>query len=115
MTGVSKRTIDHYSNLNLLKPSRTESGYRQFEISDVEELKKIIHLKEQGYSLDEIKIRMVQDVPSDLVFEKALVVKNDLQELLKLLKEADHESSSIKESITHDTLPVIQAILQLLI
>jgi MerR family copper efflux transcriptional regulator len=101
--------------LNLLKPARSDTGYRIFELSDVEKLNQISHLKEQGFSLEEIKEKLAFPDSSEQVLEKALLIKNELQELLVLLKRTDQENSSIKESITHDTLPVIQALLQLLI
>jgi MerR family transcriptional regulator, copper efflux regulator len=101
--------------LNLLKPSRSDTGYRFFEPTDVEKLHKISHLKGQGFSLEEIKEKLAFPDSSEQVLEKALLIKNELQELLVLLKRTDQENSSIKESITHDTLPVIQALLHLLI
>jgi len=101
--------------LNLLKPSRSDSGYRFFELSDVELLHKIALLKGKGFSLEEIKEKLAFPDTSEQVLEKALLLKNDFQELLDLLKRTDQENSSIKESITHDTLPVIRALLQLLI
>ncbi|MEK4404431.1 MerR family transcriptional regulator [Sporosarcina sp. FSL K6-6792] len=115
IAGVSKRTIDYYTNLNLLKPSRSDTGYRLFDLSDVVQLDKISHLKEKGFSLEEINEKLAFPDTSELVLEKALLVKSNLQELLVLLKRAERENSSIKESITHDTLPVIQALLQLLV
>ena len=98
-----------------MKPSRSDTGYRIFELADVEKLNQILHLKEKGFSLEEIKEKLASPDSSEQMLEKALLIKNDLQELLVLLKRTDQQSSSIKESITHDTLPVIQALLQLLI
>lgn len=72
-------------------------------------------MKGQGFSLEEIKEKLAFPDSSEQVLEKALLIKNELQELLVLLKRTDQENTSIKESITHDTLPVIQALLQLLI
>jgi len=115
IAGVSKRTIDYYTNLNLLKPSRSDTGYRLFELSDVEQLDKISHLKGKGFSLEEINEKLAFPDTSEQVLEKALLVKSNLQELLVLLKRAERENSSIKESFTHDTLPAIQALLQLLV
>ncbi|MFJ7935551.1 MerR family transcriptional regulator [Sporosarcina sp. NPDC096371] len=112
---MSKRTIDYYTNLDLLKPSRSDTGYRIFELSDVEQLNKISHLQGQGFSLEEIKEKLTFLDSSEQVLEKAQLIKNDLQELLVLLERTDQENSSIKESIAHDTLPVIQALLQLLV
>lgn len=98
-----------------MKPSRSDTGYRIFELADVEQLNQILHLKEKGFSLEEIKKKLAYPDSSEQMLEKALLIKNDLQELLVLIKRTDQQNSSIKESITHDTLPVIQALLQLLI
>lgn len=112
---MSKRTIDYYTNLELLKPSRSDTGYRIFELSDVEQLHKISQMKEHGFSLEVIKEKLTLSDSSELLVEKALLVKDDLQELLILLKRVDLEESSIKETITHETLPIIQALLNILI
>ncbi len=72
-------------------------------------------MKGKGFPLEEIKEMMAFPDSSEQVLEKTLLVKNNLQELLVILKKGDRESSPIKESIAHDTLHVIQALLQLLV
>ncbi|AEG60047.1 MerR family transcriptional regulator [Desulforamulus ruminis] len=58
LAGVSKRTIDYYTNLSLLKPVRSESNYRYYHQDSLLRLKLIEGMKKQRFTLDEIKERM---------------------------------------------------------
>lgn len=54
-TQLSVRTLHHYDEIGLLKPSsRTESDHRVYTKSDIERLHKIISLRNIGFSLEEI-------------------------------------------------------------
>ena len=54
--GVNKETIRFYEKKGLLlKPIRTESGYRQYTFKDVERIIFIKNAKELGFALVEIK------------------------------------------------------------
>jgi MerR family transcriptional regulator, thiopeptide resistance regulator len=56
LTGVTVRTLHHYDQLGLLKPSRySRAGYRLYTESDVVRLEQIVALKFIGFSLQEIK------------------------------------------------------------
>ncbi|MDQ3855169.1 MAG: MerR family transcriptional regulator [Chloroflexota bacterium] len=55
-TGISVRTLHHYDELGLLKPSRrTEAGYRLYTECDVGRLQRIVSLRSLGFSLEEIR------------------------------------------------------------
>lgn len=55
-TGVTVRTLHHYEEIGLLKPSRrTESGHRLYAPQDVERLHRIRSLRQLGFSLEEIR------------------------------------------------------------
>ncbi|AEF17167.1 MULTISPECIES: MerR family transcriptional regulator [Thermoanaerobacterium] len=55
-TGLTKRAIRYYEDLNLISPKRTDSGYRLYTDEDIEKIQKIISLKDSlGFSLSEIK------------------------------------------------------------
>ncbi|GAB6179873.1 MerR family transcriptional regulator [Desulfotomaculum defluvii] len=58
LAGVSRRTIDYYTNLGLLKPERSESGYRYYTEDSLLLLKLIGSMKNQRLTLDEIKERI---------------------------------------------------------
>ena len=53
--GVTVRTLHHYDESGLLRPSgRTSSGYRQYGDDDVTRLQQILYYRELGFPLDEI-------------------------------------------------------------
>ncbi|AFK86647.1 MULTISPECIES: MerR family transcriptional regulator [Thermoanaerobacterium] len=61
-TGLTKRAIRYYEDLNLISPKRTESGYRLYTDEDIEKIQKIISLKDSlGFSLSEIKAALELD------------------------------------------------------
>src|SRR3954447_15305666 len=64
-TGVTVRTLHHYDRLGLLKPQRTESGYRVYGERELIRLQRITVLKFIGCSLQEIK-NLVDRNPDDL-------------------------------------------------
>ncbi|MEC0668016.1 MerR family transcriptional regulator [Priestia flexa] len=56
LAGISIRTLHHYDDIDLLKPTEvTESGYRLYVEDDLEMLQQILLFKELGLSLKEIK------------------------------------------------------------
>jgi DNA-binding transcriptional MerR regulator len=61
LTKVSIRTLHHYDQVNLLKPSvRQSNGYRLYTSADLFKLQQILVLKFFGFSLKQIKI-LLQD------------------------------------------------------
>lgn len=57
LAGVTVRALHHYDRLGLLKPSRTEAGYRLYYLRDLERLEQIVALKFLGISLKQIRMR----------------------------------------------------------
>src|SRR4051794_18320054 len=55
-TGLSIRTLHHYDEIGLLKPSRhSEAGYRLYTSDDVARLQQVLSLRQLGFSLEEIR------------------------------------------------------------
>ena len=62
-TGVSVRTLHHYDEIALLKPSlRLPNGYRLYSEADLLKLQQILALKFFGFELSEIKDLMQKPV-----------------------------------------------------
>jgi MerR family transcriptional regulator, thiopeptide resistance regulator len=59
MVGVSLRTLQYYDEQNLLKPSITEGGRRRYTREHVLRLEQILFLKSFGFSLEEIKDKIL--------------------------------------------------------
>src|SRR6266545_8235456 len=55
-TGLTIRTLHHYDELGLLKPSlHTEAGHRLYTADDVTRLQQVISLRQVGFSLEEVR------------------------------------------------------------
>ena len=55
LAGVTVRALHHYDRLAVLRPRRSESGYRLYGLRDLERLEQIVALKFLGLPLTEIK------------------------------------------------------------
>lgn len=65
LAGVTVRTLHHYDEIGLLKPSgRTEARYRLYSMADLERLRGILLYRELGFGLDEINELMADDADS---------------------------------------------------
>jgi DNA-binding transcriptional MerR regulator len=54
-TGLTIRTLHHYDEIGLLKPSlHTDVGHRQYTAGDVARLQQVLSLRQLGFSLEEI-------------------------------------------------------------
>src|SRR5215813_11535531 len=55
-TGLTVRTLHHYDEIGLLKPSLyTEAGYRLYTRGDVARLQQVLSLRQLGFALEEVK------------------------------------------------------------
>ncbi|MFL5340895.1 MAG: MerR family transcriptional regulator [Gemmataceae bacterium] len=55
-TGLTVRTLHHYDEIGLLRPSlHTESGHRLYTAADVARLQQALSLRQLGFSLDEVQ------------------------------------------------------------
>jgi DNA-binding transcriptional MerR regulator len=82
LAGVTVKALRHYDRLGLLKPRRTNGGYRTYVERDLERLEQIIALKFLGVPLKQIKIildRPSLELPTTLRLQrKALEQKQHL-------------------------------------
>jgi MerR family transcriptional regulator, thiopeptide resistance regulator len=55
-TGLTVRTLHHYDEIGLLRPSlHTGSGHRLYAASDVARLQQIVSLRQLGFSLEQVR------------------------------------------------------------
>jgi MerR family copper efflux transcriptional regulator len=102
LAGVSKRTIDYYTQLGLLEPVRSETNYRYYPEESIEHLQLIHALKKQHLTLEEIKERLQiiknQSAPVDEIIDKIehlqeqmKHIQEEVLELKPLLKQLDEQ------------------------
>ncbi|WP_308190740.1 MerR family transcriptional regulator [Streptomyces sp. HPF1205] len=67
LAGVSVRTLHHYDEIGLVRPSaRTAAGYRAYSVDDVERLREVLAYRRLGFGLREIA-DLVDDPATDAV------------------------------------------------
>jgi DNA-binding transcriptional MerR regulator len=55
-TGLTVRTLHHYDEIGLLRPSlHTETGHRLYTADDIARLQQILSLRQLGFALEEIR------------------------------------------------------------
>src|SRR5437870_2179567 len=55
-TGLTVRTLHHYDEIGLLKPSlHTEAGHRLYTADDVARLQQVLSLRQLGFSLEVVR------------------------------------------------------------
>ncbi len=89
---VTVRTLQHYDRKGLLSPSAiSEGGRRLYTDKDIIKLHQILSLKHLGFSLDDIKNRLIPlDTPAeiaDVLMEQAAVIKRKIESLSESLRD----------------------------
>ncbi|MGG0175904.1 MerR family transcriptional regulator [Gottfriedia acidiceleris] len=125
--GVSKRTIDYYTNLGLLEPERSETGHRFYNETSLETLKFIEQCKSMHLPLQEIKeilekkkIAMVENQSIAPLTEEVTVHMNQLQNELSQLKFllenlTEEQKLNIIRQLTSQTSELIQTLLSFIL
>ncbi|MDP4708539.1 MAG: MerR family transcriptional regulator [Rickettsiaceae bacterium] len=95
LTGVSVRTLHHYDQIGLLKPSvRQTNGYRLYSEEDLLKQQQIVALKSFGFELAQIQKLLYGDV--DIM----LHLKKQLRFLEAEINNLSHASRVLKQVIT---------------
>ncbi|MDF1758873.1 MAG: MerR family transcriptional regulator [Legionellaceae bacterium] len=112
LTNVSVRTLHHYDEIGLLKPSmRLENGYRLYSEENLLKLQQIIALKFFGFELEQIKLLVVGQ---DNIVDNFAMQSRFLQEKADSLQEASNILKDIITSCSDDKLIPWENILQLI-
>jgi len=88
LAGVSKRTIDYYSTMGLLKPVRAESNYRYYSEESLGRLKFIEDLKSNRFTLEEIKeqLSLLDNKLSQVKYESVMINTDLIMNQVKQLE-----------------------------
>lgn len=91
---VTVRTLQHYDREGLLSPSAvSEGGRRLYTDRDIVKLHQILSLKHLGFSLDDIKNRLIPlDTPSEVagvLSEQAAALRRKIDSLSDSLKDLE--------------------------
>ncbi|MDE5891805.1 MAG: MerR family transcriptional regulator [Acetatifactor sp.] len=116
LTGISRRTLQYYDEIGLLKPSElTSSGYRLYDDETLQTLQQILFFKELGFQLKEIReILEKPDFDRIAAFKKQkellLLKRNRIDRLIQLLSrlEKGEHCMSFKEFDLSDYIAVLE-------
>ncbi|WP_350302762.1 MerR family transcriptional regulator [Peribacillus frigoritolerans] len=122
MANVTKRTVDYYTNLGLLKAERSASNYRYYSVGELERLRRIEGYKRENLSLEDIKEILKKDKEAaSAIEEKGLQLKNkmgglneELQEFISLIEKDGKSELLLKKQISRESMALIQSLLVLL-
>ncbi|MFE4813253.1 MerR family transcriptional regulator [Peribacillus simplex] len=123
MANVTKRTVDYYTNLGLLKAERSASNYRYYSVGELERLRRIEGYKRENLSLEDIKELLKKEMEAaSAIEEKGLQLKNkmdglneELQEFISLIEKAGKSELLLKKQVSHESMALIQSLLLLLV
>ncbi|WP_207125017.1 MerR family transcriptional regulator [Actinocatenispora comari] len=94
LAGVSVRTLHHYDEIGLVRPSaRTAAGYRAYLADDVERLREVLAYRRLGFGLREI---------ADLVDDPAADAVGHLHRLRGLLLEQRDRAAAMVTAIDRE-------------
>lgn len=89
-TGLSLRTIRHYDEVGLLKPSgRSDGGFRLYSADDLSRLMVIRRMKPLGFSLEEMTelLAVIDGLASGSAGADVLAVRAELDRFIALVLE----------------------------
>ncbi|NRF90777.1 MerR family transcriptional regulator [Paenibacillus frigoriresistens] len=126
LADVSSRTIDYYTKLNLIEPEkRSDTNYRLYSHETLTRLKRIESMKNEKYTLEEIKANLQQwskVSPDDTVRDKLTSIQLHLEQLMKEAKELGpiiqqlkpKQMKKLSRILTQPTAACIEALIVLL-
>lgn len=120
LANVTKRTVDYYTNLGLLKPERSASNYRYYKYGELERLRKIVTYKKKQHSLDHIRMMLNQEGESKInpseeqLNEKLNDLNEELQMVIRFL-ESEKKKKPLKNQVSHESVTLMQSLLLLLL
>jgi len=106
MAGVSVRTLHHYDQIGLLKPSsRTAAGYRLYGEKDLLRLQQVLFYRELDFPLD--AIRTILDLPGfdqiEALRDHQRMLGERAERLARLLRTVDRTIARLTEE---DNMPL---------
>jgi MerR family transcriptional regulator/heat shock protein HspR len=103
LAGVHPQTLRIYERKGLLDPARTAGGNRRYSDVDLERLRRIAELTDEGLNL--AGVRRVLDLEAEIARLEA--------ELHRVRRDAEERIAEIERRHRHDLVPVSQSSLAL--
>ncbi|NIC04747.1 MerR family transcriptional regulator [Halomonas sp. DX6] len=118
-SGVASQAIRYYEKEKLMPaPQRTEANYRRFPLDAVDRLQFIVHAKQWGFTLDEIReLLILQDANGDRAQAKR-IAKEKLHRVREQIKHLSRIEALLSRTLAECTgegpmregCPIVEAI-----
>ena len=107
-THVTKRTIDYYTNLGLLKAERSSSNYRYYDSSSIDRIGFIERRKTEGKTLEEIKKELDISHSEEIdVLELRLKIRDLEKEVSKVLQQLEKQDKKRYEEMRKNAIVIL--------
>ncbi|WP_460014261.1 MerR family transcriptional regulator [Lysinibacillus sp. CTST325] len=117
-TGITKRTIDYYTNIGLLEAERSASNYRYYAPTMIERLHIIEQRKQQGLSLIEIQHELNtshEEIDVQMLRVKMQDLEQDVTSLLEQINKQDNKYiEKIKKNVSPESIALMQSLFLLI-
>lgn len=118
--GVASHAIRFYERENLMpEPARTQSNYRRYPEDAIARLQFIIHAKQWGFTLDEIReLLMLQDANGERAEAKRIAteqlgkIRNQIQNLSRIEAVLSKTLDECSGEGPMEGCPIVEAIAQ---
>jgi MerR family transcriptional regulator, thiopeptide resistance regulator len=115
LAGVTVRALHHYDRLAVLRPKRSDAGYRLYSPRDLERLEQIVALKFLGLPLKEIKSlldREARRLPDVLRSQRLALEekRRSLEQAIRAIQDAEHAIASGKPAEIQVLARIIEVI-----
>lgn len=117
-TNLSIRSLRHYDEIGLLRPSRrTDSGHRLYGEEDVQRLQKVLSFKQVGFSLEEISSALGDPAISvlDAIEKHAESVEEEIEKQKKVLKRLQMTSGLLRVKEKVDVQLIFETIREIVL
>ena len=118
-SGITKRTIDYYTTLGLLKAERSASNYRYYPLDSMEKLRIIEEKKAAGMSLEAIKQQLEMEEIEEVDIQQLRIQMRYLEKevshlLVQIHSEEIGTQRNIKQKISTESIALMQSLLLLI-
>ncbi|WP_168193845.1 MerR family transcriptional regulator [Lysinibacillus sp. SGAir0095] len=121
ITGITKRTIDYYTNLGLLKAERSTSNYRYYTSEAIERIHVIEDRKAQGMCLNDIKKSIekeemqYEEIDLQEIRLQMRMLQSEVSSLVeKMNQQEKSKKDSIKQNVSSESVALMQTLLLLI-
>jgi len=116
--GVTADTVRFYEQRRLLpRPARTASGYRHYRANDLKRLRFIIHAKDLGFTLEEIRQLLALRADRgdcvrvrEVAVEKANEIGSRIEKLSSMRDVLLKLASQCERGDTSDACPILESL-----